>query len=115
MRITGQIESFLEIRRSLLLFALPQENLCTVTQGSGKAVGEVLPALLLDQTGADGDGLVVIRDRRGELAQLLKGVAAVVQAHGEDVGQVLPALLLDQTGVDGDGLVVIRDRLGELA
>jgi hypothetical protein len=47
---------------------LPQENLCAVAQGSGKVIGQFLPALLFDQAGAEGDGLVVIRDRLGELA-----------------------------------------------
>ena len=66
-----------------------QKGVAAVTQAQAKAVGHVRAGLPFDQINADGDSLVVIRDRLGKLAKIPKGNAAIIQAANE-VGDQAP-------------------------
>ena len=57
------------------------QRLAPVQQGHGEDVRRALAVLLLQQTGADGEDLVVIRGHLGGLPQMAKGSAAVLLAQ----------------------------------
>ena len=68
---------------SLLRLAVPAQvakGIAAVGQVHGQVNGQVGPTLLLDMIGVDGDGLVILRQGLGRLAQTLLGAAAVLAA-----------------------------------
>ena len=64
------------------------QGVAAVVQAASEVIGQLGAPLLLDQPGANLDGLIEVADGLGELALDCQGVAAVVQAASEVIGQL---------------------------